>query len=178
MRTYVFVLLCIIFSTGLARAGGVTNIKEVVNRSSQAVRLTTYEDKGDVESKWKMTGKIAAGTTWHGEMWIPWADNQEQFNHHFLKIEFFRQYPRRNLYHVNVVTLYQSGESVRMDPSPDNSYDTPQILEEVNIELPLAGYNSAAALVEGESRSGGERRVVFFDKPDGSVGFRFERYSR
>lgn len=65
-----FVLLSPLMTT-TASAGGVTNIKEIVNRSTKIVRLTTYEDKNDVESKWKMTGKIAAGRTWSGDMWIP-----------------------------------------------------------------------------------------------------------
>ena len=159
--------------TMTAKAGGVTNIKEVVNRSTKIVRLTTYEDKNDVESKWKTTGKIKAGITWKGDMWIPWANNNEQFLKHFLKIEIFKPHPKENLSNVNVITIYQSGEYVRTNP--DNSY-TEENTDDINIELPLVDYNANAPRVEGEWRSGGERRIIFSDKKDGSVGFKFESY--
>ena len=167
-----FVLLSPLMTT-TAQAGGVTNIKEVVNRSTKIVRLTTYEDKNDVESKWKTTRKIAAGATWSGDMWIPWADNNEQFLKHFLKIEIFKPRPNGNLSDVNVITIYQSGEYVRT--CPDNSY-TEENTDEINIELPALDYNANAPRVEGEWRSGGERRIIFSDKKDGRVGFKFEAF--
>ena len=167
--------LLVIFSCAIANAGGVTNIKEVVNRSSKIIRLSTYEDKGDAESKWKTTRKIAAGATWRGDMWIPWADNNEQFLKHFLKIEIFRPRPGQNLSDVNVITIYQNGEYVRT--SPDNSY-VEENTDEINIELPIEDYDRHAWAVEGEWKSGGERRIIFGDRRDGSVSFKFEKYTR
>ena len=174
-RKLITALLLTMFAPVPAFAGGVTNIKEVINRSSKIVRLSTYEDKNAVESKWKTTRKIAAGATWRGDMWIPWADNSEQFLNHFLKIEIFRPRPGGNLSDVNVFTIYQSGEFVRT--SPDNRY-VEQNSDEINIELPIENYNANAPRVEGEWRSGGERRVIFSDNSDGSVGFRFEIFRR
>ncbi len=168
-------LVVLIFSASLTLAGGVTNIKEVVNRSSKTVRLTTYENKNDVESRWKTTRRIAAGATWRGDMWVPWADNDEQFQNHFLKIEIFTPRPGPNLSDVRVFTLYQSGEDVRT--CPDN-FLTLQNTEEIHIEHPAVPYNPRAPRVAGEARSGGDRRVVFFDNRDRSVGYRFEELGR
>ncbi|MBA3352451.1 MAG: hypothetical protein H0U23_08530 [Blastocatellia bacterium] len=175
IKKIISALIVVISSAVLASAGGVTNIKEVVNRSSKIIRLTTYEDKNDVESKWKTTRKIAAGAIWRGDMWIPWADNREQFLKHFLKIEIFSPRPKQNLSDVRVTMIYQSGEHVRT--CPDNSY-TEQNSDEINIELPLFEYNASAPRVAGVGRSGGDRRVIFSDNRDRSVGFIFEEFGR
>jgi hypothetical protein len=174
IKSFLLIGVALILASSLdVYAGGVTNVKEVVNRSSKIVRLTTYEDKNDVESKWKSTRKIASGATWTGDMWIPWADNNEQFLKHFLKIEIFSPRAGRNLSDVSVFTIYQSGEYVRT--SPDNHF-VAENTDEISIELPIETYNAAAPRVDGEWKSGGERRVIFFNKTDGSVGFKFERY--
>lgn len=76
---------------------------------------------------------------------------------------------------MNVITIYQSGENVRTNP--DNSY-TEENTDDINIEFPIVDYNADAPRVDGEWQSGGERRIIFSDKKDGSVGFRFERYTR
>lgn len=54
--------LFVVFSSVLAYAGGVTNIKEVVNRSSKSVRLATYEVKSGYEQlRWKKTIPLPGG---------------------------------------------------------------------------------------------------------------------
>lgn len=169
-----FILLSPLMTT-TAKAGGVTNIKEVVNRSTKIVRLSTFEYKNDVESQWKTTEKIKAGITWKGDMWIPWADDEKQFSLHFLKIEIFKPRPNGNLSDVNVITIHQTGDYVRMNP--DESY-TAENSDEINIQAPLQDYNPDALTVAGESKSGGDRRVIFSDKNDGSVEFRFEKIVR
>jgi hypothetical protein len=92
-------LLVILSFGGTAYAGGVTNIKEVVNRSSKTVRLATYEVSPYEQLRWKKTIPLPGGgvTSWFGNMWIPWADNGEQFSEHFLQILIFHPRPREGL---------------------------------------------------------------------------------
>ena len=155
-----------------ANAGGVTNIKEVVNKSSKIVKLTTYENKNGVESTLKTTGEIAAGRDWSGDMWIPWADNAEQFNSHYMKIEIIERSPTERFDSIQIFAAYQSGEEVRANLDRI-------VRQRGNTDSQWLGarsYNADAPKVEGEWKSGGERRVIFYDKSDGSVGFKFEKY--
>lgn len=177
-RKILTALLFIIFSGVAAQAGGVTNIKEIVNRSSKVVRVSTYENKTLIENGWNnwiATPELSAnGGNWTGDMWVPWADNKEQFKSHFMKIEIIEQRsePRFNL--VRAFGVYQTGEEIRFSfareyqgRQPANSW-----------YLGEQHYNADAPKVEGEWKSGGERRIIFFDKKDGSVGFKFEQYER
>ena len=41
-KKFISALLLVILSCAVAQAGGVTNIKEIVNRSSKVVRVSTY----------------------------------------------------------------------------------------------------------------------------------------
>jgi hypothetical protein len=163
--------LLIVFSFAVANAGGVTNIKEVINRSAKVVKLSTYENKNRLENGWKTTGEIAAGANWKGDMWIPWADTKEQFAIHFMKIEIIEQRPAERTDSIQIFAAYQSGEYVR------SNYDrTVQSRGDTNMwYLSQRSYNADAPKVDGEWKSGGDRRVIFYDKPDGSVGFKFEK---
>lgn len=157
-----------------AFAGGVTNIKEVVNHSSKVVKLSTYENKNRIENGWKTTGEIAAGASWSGDMWIPWADNAKQFAIHFMKIEIIEKRPTERTDFIKIFAAYQSGDCVR-----SNYNRTVQSRGDTNMwYLGEQSYNAEAPRVEGEWKSGGERRVIFFDNDDGSVGFKFEKYTR
>ena len=171
-------LLFVVFSSVFATAGGVTNIKEIINRSSKVVRVSTYENKALIENGWNnwiATPELSAnGGRWTGDMWMPWADNKEQFKSHFMKIEIIEQRsePRLNL--VRAFGVYQTGEEIRFSfareyqgRQPANSW-----------YLGERHYDANAPKVDGDWQSGGERRIIFSDKPDGSVGFKFERYER
>lgn len=164
--------LFVVFSSVLAYAGGVTNIKEVINNSSKVVKLTTYEAKHGFEgAAKKTTGVITYGNIWNGDMWIPWADNEEQFKGHFMSIEIIelRRTRGTDIYHTYIV--YQSGDYVRV-----SFYG---MVEQRGFGILTSGsFDPDARRVSGESKSGGERRVVFFDKKDGNVGFKFEKYER
>ena len=154
-------------------AGGVTNIREVVNSSStKVVKLTTFETKFAFEGpEKKSTGVITYGNTWTGDMWIPWADNEEQFKGHFMSIEIIELRPGRttDVHHTYIV--YQSGEYVRA-----SFYGT--VEQRGHGTLTSGNYVPNAPRVPGESKSGGDRRLTVFDKKDGSVGFRFEKLDR
>jgi len=175
MLTKVLLLITAVFVFGTfadTLAGGVTNIKEVVNDSSKVVKLTTFETKHRFEGPVKKsTGVITYGETWTGDMWVPWADNVDEFKEHFMSIEIIELRPRRatDIHHMYMV--YQSGEYVRA-----SFYG---ILEMRGFGSTTSGsYVPNAPGVPGESKSGGERRVVVFDTKDSGVGFRFEKFSR
>lgn len=171
-RKIITALLFIVCSSVITLAGGVTNIKEVVNRSSKIVKISTYENKNRIEAGLKTTGEIAAAGTWRGDMWIPWADNSRQFDSHFMKIEIIDRRPTERHDTIQIFAAYQTGEEVRSNPDRI-------VRQRGNTDAQWLGersYNANAPKVEGLWQSGGERRVVFFDKPDGSVGFKFERY--
>ncbi|MEO6333680.1 MAG: hypothetical protein ABIO91_01735 [Pyrinomonadaceae bacterium] len=156
-----------------AFAGGVTNIREVVNNSSKfVVKLTTFETKFGWEgAEKKTTGVITYGNTWSGDMWIPWADNAEQFRGHFMSIEIIELRPRRLTDICHTYIVYQRGEYVRA-----SFYG---IIEQRGFgSLTSGSYEPNAPKVVGVATSGGERRVVVFDKKDGNVGFRFETFER
>ncbi|MBA2736761.1 MAG: hypothetical protein H0U50_08255 [Pyrinomonadaceae bacterium] len=171
-------LLFVVFSSAFAYAGGVTNIKEVVNRSSKVVRVSTYENKALIENGWQnwlATPEIAAnGGMWTGDIWMPWADNKEQFKSHFMKIEIIEKRPLQRVDFVRAFGVYQTGEEIRF--SFAREYESRQPAN--SWYLGERYYDANAPKVDGEWQSGGERRIIFSDKPDGSVGFKFERYTR
>lgn len=156
--------LFVVFSSVLAYAGGVTNIKEVINNSSKVVKLTTYEAKHGFEgAAKKTTGVITYGNIWNGDMWIPWADNEEQFKGHFMSIEIIelRRTRGTDIYHTYIV--YQSGDYVRV-----SFYG---MVEQRGFGILTSGsFDPDARRVSGESKSGGERRVVFSTKKTATSG--------
>src|SRR5437868_1192661 len=96
-RKLINALLLIIGLCAFANAGGVTNIKQVINKSSKAVRVTAYDNKTLAENGHHnriTTEVIGPGADWRGDMWIPWADNAQQFRLHFLTFEIFEMSPR------------------------------------------------------------------------------------
>lgn len=128
LTTMLAILLC-----GAAKAGGVTNIKEVVNNTRLTVEIRKYDTKPlAAGNEYETTREIPAdGGTWSGDMWIPWADNSNDFSEKYLEIKIYRG---------TTFWLWQTGEFVR--------------------------YNTRARFVEngrkvpGESRAGGERRLI------------------
>src|SRR5687767_12675980 len=107
--------MLIVCSSVLTYAGGVTNIKEVVNSSSKAIRVSAYDNKTLIENGHRnllTTSVIPAGGRWSGDMWVPWADNRQQFKSHFITIEMFEGSPNTTS-RVQIFGLYQTGEEIR-----------------------------------------------------------------
>jgi hypothetical protein len=175
LRKIFTALLFIACSSVPTLAGGVTNIKEVINKSSKAVRVSAYDNKTLGENGLRnliTTSVVAPGTYWRGDMWVPWADNQKQFRSHFITMEIFNASPGV-LARVWVYGVYQTGEEIRSSLVRDRSGDQAEVHYLVEDE-----YNATAPRIDGEWKSGGDRRVIFFDKPDRSVGFKLEKYGR
>jgi hypothetical protein len=174
-RKIITALLFILCSSFTTLAGGVTNIKEVVNKSSKAVRVSAYDNKTLAENGLRnliTTSVIAAGADWRGDMWVPWADNRKQFRSHFITMEIFSGSPA-TLGPVRVFGVYQTGEEIRSSLVRDRSGNQAEVHYLLEEE-----YNATAPRIDGEWKSGGDRRVIFFDRADGSVGFKLERYGR
>ena len=86
-KKFISVLLLIIFLSVFANVGGVTNIKEVVNNTAGVVKLLKRDFTGNaITTRIENTPEIAAGTTWKGDMWVPWANNAEEFKNHFMQL--------------------------------------------------------------------------------------------
>lgn len=168
--------MLIVCSSVFTHAGGVTNIKEVVNTSSKAVRVSAYDNKTLIENGHRnllTTSVIPAGGRWTGEMWVPWADNSKQFKNHFITIEMFLASPDTTG-RVHVFGLYQTGEEIRSSlvrAKETNRSEVHYLREDE--------YNATATRVDGEWKSGGDRRIVFYDDVNaGLVGYRFEQFRR
>ena len=131
-----------------AEAGSVTNIKEVLNETNMRVEVRKFDKKTlGAASEFETTKEIpAGGGTWSGDMWIPWVDNSSDFVEKHMEIVIDGR---------TVFWIWQSGEYIR--------------------------YNTRSRFVEnarraaGESRSGGERRLVIRLSGRNPV-FEFERY--
>ena len=107
-------------------------------------------------------------------MWVPWADNKEQFKSHFMKIEIIERRPAPQANFVRAFGVYQTGEEIRFSFAREYEGRLPANAWYLGEQH----YDANAPKVDGEWKSGGERRVIFFDKPDGSIGFKFEKYER
>jgi hypothetical protein len=172
IRSLILAVWVLFLSSALTRAG-VTNIREVVNRSStRVVRLTSCESKFGWEGAVKKsTGAITYGTIWNGDLWVPWADNADDFKGHFMTLEITELRPARSTDISHIYVLFQSGDYVRA-----SFYG---IIEQRGLGVLTSGdYMPNAPKVNGEWRSGGDRRLVVFDKHDGSPGYTFEKIER
>lgn len=135
--------------------GGVTNIKEVVNNTSGIVRVEKAEFTGNVfTTRYEASGAIPANGVWSGEMWIPWADNAEDFRNHGMSLVV--TLPNRPQgFTITRFKIWQSGEYVRFTDGERFVNNAPR--------------------VPGEARAGGERRMIVSIKDNRPV-FTFEKY--
>lgn len=131
-----------------ALAGGVTNIKEVLNDTGFKVEVRKYDTKPlAASSEFETTKEIPAdGGTWSGDMWIQWADNANDFSEKHLEIVINGR---------TAFWIWQSGEFVRYNNR--------------------ARFVSNSRQVFGESKSGGERRLIISLDKDGRAVFEFEK---
>ena len=142
------IAILFVVSCGAVMAGGVTNIKEVINNTGQVIELRKYDIKaGAAATEFETTGEIPAnGGTWSGDMWIPWADNASDFTDKRMELRVYRG---------TAFWIWQTGEFVRFNDR--------------------ARFVSNARRVTGEAKSGGERRLVLSVNKAGNVVFELQR---
>ena len=159
-RKIMSALLVTLLSVVDAYAGGVTNVKEVVNHTSGVIKLLKRDFTGNVfTTHIESTEEIAAGRTWKGDMWIPWANNAEEFKDHFMQLYTRVPSPDRSGEQIKSFYIWQTGESVRF---------TDRIFFE------RSSFSDDAPQVPGAGQSGGERRLIVTAK-NGQPVFTFER---
>lgn len=128
-------------------AGGVTNIKEIVNNTTinlEVGKLDIPVGSGLIS---ETTGTIPPnGGIWRGDMWIPWAENTEEFSKKRLEIRS----QERTLFWI-----WQTGELVRYGRANRFVNNAPQ--------------------VPGKSESGGERRL-FLSMEGSTIAFTFQAF--
>jgi len=152
-QTIMSALLVILLSVVTTYAGGVTNVKEVVNNTSGVIKLLKRDFTGNIfTTHIETTEEIAAGATWKGDMWIPWANNAEEFKNHFMQLY-------TNVGQIKSFYIWQTGESVRFTD---------------RIFFDRSSFSDDAPQVPGEARSGGERRLIVSVK-NGQTVFTFAR---
>jgi hypothetical protein len=172
VTSLILMLSVLILSSSETRAG-VTNIREVMNTSrTRVVKLTSFETKFKWEGpEKKSTGAVTYGAIWSGDLWVPWADNADDFKGHFMTLEIIELRPMMSTDISHIYVLFQSGDYVRV-----NFYG---VIEQRGFGTLTSGtYMPNAPKVPGEWRSGGDRRLVVFDKTARVPGFRFENIDR
>lgn len=93
-------------------------------------------------------------------MWIPWANNAEEFKNHFMQL--YTRIPSPNDSSVGQIKsfyIWQTGESVRFTD---------------RIFFDRSSFSDDAPHVPGEAQSGGERRLIVSVK-NGQPIFTFAR---
>ena len=140
-------LLAILFC-GAAMAGGVTNVKEIVNNTAMIVEVRKYDIKtGGAGTEFETTREIPAnGGIWSGDMWVPWVDNANDFAEKRMEVRVYRG---------TAFWIWQSGEYLRYNDR--------------------GRFIANARRVTGEARSGGERRMVISMNKDGKVVVEFQK---
>jgi hypothetical protein len=145
--------------------GGVTNIKEIVNRTSGVVRIRTVDVKG-TEHGSRGTRDIPANGVWTGDIWVPWANNEEEFQFHRMEIVINIPQPTRSgTDSAKFFLIWQSGEYVRFIQTQERS----------SFESSKRLFVDNAPRVPGEARAGGERRMIVSTKDNQPV-LTFENY--
>ena len=148
----------------VASPGGVTNVKEVVNRTPGNIWVGKLESDLRTGIRIEDTEIIPPNGVWTGEMWVPWADNADQFDTRRMFISpgttakagdpFVRH--KGGVYAV-WYWIWQSGEYLRFSDRTKFIPNAPRVL--------------------GEASAGGDRRLVVAMKGD-RVVFAFEKLER
>lgn len=150
-------------------SAGVTNIKEIVNNTSEAITIS----KGTVSASWnkrrgvfetrfllkETTDRILKNGTWSGDMWIPWVANQEDFKNNVIEIRIYDELGRTPHLDKNFL-LWQSGDFVRL------------VLPFNNVSYTFV---PNAPKIPGEAKVDGERRLVI-NKVDDKYQIRLEKF--
>ncbi len=148
LKTILSITVLGALSCGIVFAGGVTNVKEIINNTAMTIEVKKYDVKtGSAGADFETTGEIPAnGGTWSGDMWVPWVDNTNDFVEKHMEVRVYRG---------TAFSIWQSGEYVRYNDR--------------------VRFVSNARRVSGEARSGGERRLVVSQNKEGRVVFEFQR---
>lgn len=158
-------LVCAPAAASAAIFGGVTNVKEVVNRTPHVINVWKCERNIFTRtifrpSDCETTQDIPPHGVWTGDMWVPWADDKEQMGSHYMVLSTKPSGSSRYNYRF---LIWQTGEYVR---SVEYRGDGFRMFE---------SYVTNAPRVGGEAQSGGERRMVVGMKGD-KLAFVFEKY--
>ncbi len=148
LRTIISITVLGVLSCGIAFAGGVTNVKEIINNTAMTIEVRKYDLKnGSAGHEFETTGEMPAnGGTWSGDMWMPWVDNSDEFVAKRMEIRVYRG---------TAFWLWQTGEFLRYNDRER--------------------FVSNGRRVAGEARSGGDRRLVVSQNKDGRVIFEFQK---
>jgi hypothetical protein len=117
---------------------GVTNVKEWVNETGQDVEVYKFDGSSSQQDRYR----LSPGQARHNDMWIPWADNAQQYA---------RKHAVMLVSGQPVAYLWQSGRLVRFN---------------VRDEFVVDGEG-----VPGASGAGGNRRMTIGIDPQGRIGF-------
>lgn len=152
-KKFIAAVLLVVCSTAAANAGGVTNVKEIINNTSMIITVSKSEPKNgnpySIDYTYEMPAK---GGTWSGDMWIPWVNNERDSRDRRMEIGYFTGEDNNKTFH-SIFYIWQTGDYVRYSK-----------------EL----YVENAPKVPGESKSGGERRLIIGEK-DKKFFIKFEK---
>ncbi len=151
-KRFISAILLIVFSIVAARAGGVTNVKEIINNTSIILEVSKFEPRLGNPYSGDHSREIAAnGGVWTGDIWIPWVNNEQDSRDRWMGI-YYASTGNNRTNHIEFF-IWQTGEFVR--------YSKKQ-------------YVQNAPKVPGESKSGGERRLIISEK-DKKFFIKFEK---
>ncbi len=152
-KKFISAILLIVFSIAAARAGGVTNVKEIINNTSIILEVSKLEPRLGNPYSGDYSDEIAAnGGVWTGDIWIPWVNNEQDSRDRWMGIYYHTGTGNNKTYHYEFF-IWQTGDYVR--------YSKKQYIEN-------------APKVPGESKSGGERRLIISEK-DKKFFIKFEK---
>ena len=117
-----------------------TNVKKWVNKTDRNVEVW----KLDGGNRWRDHYRVPPRQTGGGEMWIPWADDADEYADHHAIIRVDE---------VVVGYIWQSGPAVRFNTSDE--------------------FVPGGVCVPGAAGAGGDRTVVIDTDHEGRVGFAF-----
>ncbi len=151
-KKFISAILLIVFSIVAARAGGVTNVKEIINNTSITLEVSKFEPRLGNPYSGDHSREIAAnGGVWTGDIWIPWVNNEQDSRDRWMGI-YYASTGNNRTNHIEFF-IWQTGEFVR--------YSKKQYIQN-------------APKVPGESKSGGERRLIISEK-DKKFFIKFEK---
>lgn len=153
-KNFISAWLLVAFSIVAANAGGVTNVKEIINNTSIMLSVYKAEPKPGNPYSGDFSKDIAAnGGVWTGDIWIPWVNNEQDSRDRWMEISYSIGDDNNKTFHP-IFYIWQTGEYIRYSKGR---------------------YVDNAPKVSGESKSGGDRRMIISEK-DKKIIFKFEKF--
>lgn len=153
-KKFILAIMLIAFSSVMTNAGGVTNVKEIINNTSVILQVTKLEPTLANPYSGDYTREIAAGGgVWTGDIWVPWINNEQESKERWMAIHYSRGSGINETYKYEFF-IWQSGDYVRYSKEK---------------------YIDNAPKVPGVSKSGGDRRMIISEK-DKKIIFKFEKF--